>query len=104
MVRTDVDKGYTLEELHDIVAPIALEYGVLRVYLFGSRAREDSNERSDYDFCIVIPRDFSLLKIGSFLYDLKDAIGTNVDLVWEDNLRPYMMEEVLRDRRLVFEA
>jgi predicted nucleotidyltransferase len=95
---------YTLEELHDIVAPLALEYGITRVYLFGSRARGDNRDDSDYDFCIVIPKSFTLLNIGSFLYDLKEALNADVDLVWEDNLRPDMMEEVSRDRRLVFEA
>ena len=104
MNRKEADKWYTLEELHDIVAPIATEHGVDRVYLFGSRARGDNEEDSDYDFCIAAPKSFSLLKISSFLCDLKGAIGNRVDLVWEDNLGPNMMKEVLRDRRLVFEA
>ena len=104
MDRRAIKGEYSLEELHDIVAPIALEHGVPRVYLFGSRARGDNGKDSDYDFCIAIPKSFGLLKIGSFLYDLKDAIGDNVDLVWEDNLRSPLREEVLRDRRLVFEA
>jgi len=104
MVPVDAEKGYTLKELHDIVEPIALEHGVTQVYLFGSRARGDNRGDSDYDFCIVVPKSFSLLKIGSFLYDLEDAMRANVDLVWEDNLRPQMMAEVLRDRRLVFEV
>jgi predicted nucleotidyltransferase len=104
MGQARVDREYTIEELRDIVTPIAVEYGVPRVYLFGSRARGDNREDSDYDFCITVPKSFGLLRISSFLYDLKDAIGDNVDLVWEDNLRPPLMEEILRDRRLVFEA
>ena len=99
-------KGLSFEELKVIVAPIAAKHGVARMYLFGSRAREDSREDSDYDFCIAVPKVFDLMDIGSLLGDLKDALGTNVDLVCEDNLhkRPYFMEEVLRDRRIIFEA
>ncbi len=95
---------HSIEELRSIVAPVAEKYGVDKVYLFGSVARGDCDESSDYDFCIVIPESFSLLKIGSFFYDLKEAVGSNIDLVWEDNLKPPLMEEVLHDRRLLYEA
>ncbi|MBO6083817.1 MAG: nucleotidyltransferase domain-containing protein, partial [Candidatus Methanomethylophilaceae archaeon] len=39
--------GTTLDELRDIVAPIASRYNVRRVYLFGSRARGDYTKDSD---------------------------------------------------------
>lgn len=43
-------KGYTIEELRRTVGPIAESHGMRRVYLFGSRARGDHREDSDYDF------------------------------------------------------
>jgi len=98
--------GITFEELQTIVAPIARKYGMIRVYLFGSRARSDNKERSDFDFCVIAPEECDLMDLGGFLYDLRDALGTEVDIVCEEDAqkRPAFMEEVLRDRRIVFEA
>jgi predicted nucleotidyltransferase len=98
--------GISFEELCDIVAPIAKEHGIIRVYLFGSRARGDNSKDSDYDFCIVVPKEFDLMDIGGFYYDLREAIGTDISMVCEDEIqkRPSFMEEVLRDRQIIFEA
>ena len=79
---------------------------MIKVYLFGSRARGDNDADSDFDFCIVAPEEYGLVKIGSFLYDLKDALGSEVDVVCEESIkeRPHFGEEVLRERKVVFEA
>jgi len=96
----------TFEELCDVVAPIAAEHKVRRMYLFGSRARGDNRKDSDFDFCIETPEGFSLFDLGGLMYDLKDALGADVDLVSEDSIskKPNLMEEIIRDRKLVFEA
>ena len=57
-------KEYTFEELCQIVGAIAAEYGILRVYLFGSRARGDNRPDSDYDFCVKTPKGMGLFKMG----------------------------------------
>jgi predicted nucleotidyltransferase len=102
----DAGKELTFEELRDIVTPIAKKHGMLRVYLFGSRARGDNKTGSDYDFCILAPKGYGLFKIGSFLCDLEDALKAEVDIVSEDALykSPYFKEEMIRDRKIMFEA
>ena len=106
MVLTGAGDILTFEELRDIVAPIAAKHGVARMYLFGSRARDEGHDSSDYDFCIAVPKTFDLMDIGSLMSDLEDALGKRVDIVCEDNLqkRPHFMDEVLRDRKLLFET
>lgn len=97
-------REYTLEELRGIVAPIAESYGMRRVYLFGSRARGDSTECSDYDFCVLAPDDCDLFELGGFFAELKAALGAEIDLVCEGSLRDDFSKEVMRDRRLLYEA
>ena len=96
----------TFEEMCEIVAPIAKKYGMISVYLFGSRARGDNKAGSDYDFCIRAPEGCGLFIIGSFLSDLEDALGTEVDIISENAIykNPYFREEMLRERRVVFGA
>jgi DNA-damage-inducible protein J len=96
----------TFDELKEKVAPIAIKHGVYSMYLFGSRARGDNNPHSDYDLCIDVPESFSLLDMGGLMADLEDAIGAKVDLLCEDDMQtePRLMEEVLRERKLLFKA
>ena len=100
----DKVKEYTFEELCQIVGAVAARHGMIRVYLFGSRARGDNTEGSDYDFCILTPDDYGLFEVGGFYADLRDALGTDIDVVCEESLRDDFSREVLRDRRLLYEA
>jgi len=106
MNQMDTKRDLTFEELCETVAPIAEKHGIMRVYLFGSRARGDSNADSDYDFCIAAPKGYGLFRIGSFLSDLEEVLGTSVDAVSEDAVfkDPYFKEEMMRERRIVFET
>ncbi len=97
-------RGYTFDELSRIVGPIAAEYGMIRVYLFGSRARGDNRPDSDYDFCIVPPEGIGLFRMGGFYGRLEEALGTEVSIVSERAMRGDFREEVLRDRILLYEA
>jgi len=72
---------FSIEELKEIIRPIAKEYGVKKVYLFGSTARGDNNEESDYDICVERGKINCLLTYSSFCYDLRNAIGDDVDIV-----------------------
>jgi len=106
MERTKKVQTRSFEELCEIVTPIAEKHGILRVYLFGSRARGDHKEGSDYDFCILAPKGYGLFKIGSFLSDLEDALGAEVNIISEEGIsrNEAFVEEMLRDRRIVFEV
>jgi Predicted nucleotidyltransferases len=106
MNRANSSSKLSFEDLCELVSPIALKHGVIRMYLFGSRARGDDNDRSDYDFCLDVPKEYDLIDIGSILSDLEEVLGSEVDIICEDNLREgsYITEEILRDRRVVFEA
>jgi len=106
MCPVSAGRRIVFEELRDVVAPITRKHGVSRVYLFGSRARGDNTENSDFDFRIDVPTSFDIIDICSFLNDLKDVLGNDVDVVCEDNLREkqYFMEGMLRDRKIIFEA
>ena len=97
-------REYTIEELSRIVEPIAESYGMRQVYLFGSRARGDNREDSDYDFCVVTSDDCDLFELGGFFAELRDALGVEIDLVCQESLRDDFSREVLRDRRLLYEA
>jgi len=95
----------SFDELCEIVAPIAEKRGVTRIYLFGSRARGENDENSDYDFFIVPGRIRSLIGLSGLMRELEEALGAEVDIISEDPyIKEEFLEEVLRERRLVYEA
>lgn len=70
-----------LNILSKSIRPIAAKYGVSRVKLFGSRARGDNNQHSDYDFLISRGRMRSLLQYSAFVAELEAVLGTHVDVI-----------------------
>jgi len=95
-------KRYSIEELKAIVAPVAERYGVDKVYLFGSVARGDHNEDSDYDFYIEADKIRSILEITELRLDLRDAIGHKVDIVSTKRLDPEFKENLMKDRVMIY--
>jgi len=105
MVATEIERNLSFEELREIVVPIAERYGVERVYLFGSRARGDNSSESDFDFYIVPGRIQTLTKLCGLLRELEEALEVGVDIISEGSrIKDDFLQEVLRDRRLVYEA
>ncbi len=97
-------KDLTFEELCEVVGAIAAEYGMVRVYLIGSRARGDNRPDSDYDFCVLPPKGAGLFKMTGFFVRLEEALGTEVDIVSENVLTDDDFSRgIIDDRRLLYE-
>ena len=72
---------YTIPEIREKTEPIARNYGIRRMSLFGSYARGDAKENSDIDIYIDKGRLRSLLQYFSFVNELEDSLKCHVDVV-----------------------
>ena len=72
---------YTIEEIKQKAIPIAQEYGVDSMSLFGSYARGEASEDSDLDFFIDRGDIKGLLDYIGFVQDLEDIFHCHVDVV-----------------------
>lgn len=75
---------YTIEEIAEIVAPIAERYGAKEVWLFGSYARGEADGDSDVDI-VVMPGEGWGIRIGTFWRDIRDALNKDVDMTTFDD-------------------
>ena len=75
-----------IETLSKLIAPIAAKYGVERVYLFGSRARGDDSEDSDYDLSIDQGGLVRLKDFLNFIDELESVLNSRVDVVCRDDV------------------
>lgn len=84
-----------------------------RVFLFGSRARDDSGPDSDYDILVIVPDDAPLERRRSRLaYEKLWGTGTAADvLVWTSgyfesrvHLNSSLAASVIREGKLLYAA
>ena len=72
---------YTINQIRDIVNPIAASYGVRSLSLFGSYARGEATDDSDIDLLLDRTGMAKGWTIGGLYADLTDALGKELDLV-----------------------
>jgi len=79
---------YSIEQIRDIVAPIAEKHSLKAVYLFGSYARGAATEHSDIDLIIDTSGTEikSLLALAAVYCDLEEALAKPVDLITASSL------------------
>ena len=78
---------YSIDEIREIVAPIAKQHGVDKVFLFGSYARGDATPASDVDLCVDAPKLRGLFALGGLYADLEDALKKSIDVVTTGSLK-----------------
>lgn len=81
-----VSRSTAIEELSKVVAPLAAKYHIAAVYLFGSRARDDFKDDSDYDFIIEVSPEYDWDDHMDFMTDVSKALGKDVDVVTRRSL------------------
>ena len=98
------DKIYALDEIREIVIPIAERHGVATLYLFGSYARGEATAESDIDFLMDGGAIRSLYQLAAFRLDLEDALGKKVDLLTLGNNDQTFIHNIRKDEVKIYAA
>ena len=83
-------------------APIFRRHGVKFAYLFGSRARGDAREDSDWDIAVYFGRRATVLDEAELAAELSRALGVEVDVVALDSATLDLVYTVLRDGVVIY--
>ena len=84
---------------------VCRRFGIRRLELFGSAARNDFTPASDLDFLVEFSGSPSLDDYLGLRESLKSLFGREVDLVMPKAIRnPYVRASIERDRRLLYAA
>lgn len=97
-----MDKVYTVDEIRNIVAPIAAAHDVSRVYLFGSYARGDADASSDIDLRVDKGRLKGLFALGALYADLEESLGKKLDLLTTGSLEPSFLQRIAGEEVLLY--
>lgn len=93
---------YTINQIREIVVPIAIRHGVKSVSLFGSYARNQASPQSDVDLKIEKGRLKSLLDLSRFRLDVEDALELPVDLVTTQSPDVAFLKEIEKSEVLLY--
>jgi len=98
------DRIYTISEISAIVAPVAREYGVGRLALFGSYARGEATTDRDIDLRLIDGGALrGYFKLSGFQLALQDRFGVNVDVLPSDSLSKGFLSEIQKDEVIIYE-
>jgi predicted nucleotidyltransferase len=92
-----MDSKTLLAQKRTEILKTAARYGAYDLRVFGSVARGEADDASDIDLLVKLEQGRSLLDLGGLLFDLQKILGTEVDVVTENGLRPRIREQVLRE-------
>lgn len=94
---------FTMQELQEMIAPIAKKHGVKRVSVFGSYGRGEATPQSDVDLSIERGEIKTLLQYSSFILDLQEALGCHVDVVASDSRNKDFLSAIKEDEVKIYE-
>jgi predicted nucleotidyltransferase len=86
---------YTINEISTLVEPVAREYGVGQLMLFGSYARGDATPESDIDIRIADKGNLrGLFRLSGFQMELSETLNKNVDVLPTDSLNGEFLSNI----------
>ena len=92
-----MDRSSALQLLKAHKAVLAERFGVTRLTLFGSTARDTAGPNSDVDVLVAFDGPATSERYFGVQFYLEDLLGRSIDLVTEKALRERLRADVERD-------
>jgi predicted nucleotidyltransferase len=95
--KTHMKKNETLKLLQAHKSELAKQFGVIKLALFGSTARDAAGPDSDVDLLVEFDGPATSARYFGVQFYLEDLLGPRVDLVTEKALRPELRPLIERE-------
>lgn len=94
----------TMDRIVKAAEEVARKYGLRKVSLFGSYAREDASESSDVDFVVETSRPLGFAR-GGVYNDFEQRLGREADVVFgKENLYLFVRGSFDKEGVVVYEG
>lgn len=94
---------YNIHQLRQVIAPVAKQFGVRRVYAYGSYGRNEATQNSDLDLRIDKGSMRSLFELADFRLTLEEKLNIPVDIVTSDMKNKTFLETISYDEVQLYE-
>ena len=92
-----MDKEYVLDYLKKNKMKLKDKYGVIKIGLFGSYARNEQKENSDIDIAVEIEAPNSFRSFFALKSELEKSFGKKIDLGIEHSLKPIVKKYIEKE-------
>ena len=86
-----------IEELAKRIVPILRDSGVVEASVFGSFIRGEAQPDSDLDLLVRYKENVSLFDVSGLKCELEKLLGSKVDLISKDYLKPRIKKRILQE-------
>jgi hypothetical protein len=90
-----IDEIRTILHAHD--SDLLNQYGISGLSVYGSVVRGEAREDSDVDILATFVQPVGLLKLIDAEYYLSDLLGSKVDLIPSDEVRPELQKQIFNE-------
>lgn len=94
---------YTIEEIKSKTVPIAKEYGLSNIRLFGSYAKGNATENSDIDLIMDTGGIIGFIKYSLLLHELEKVFGCSVDLITNEFSNKDFLNKIKKEEIVLYE-
>ena len=99
--KAEMGEKMTLEEVKSMILPVLGKHDVVRASVFGSFARDESDEKSDVDILVELSGDKSLLDLAGLKIELEGLLGRGVDVLTYESLHPLLKDRILGEQKVI---
>ena len=92
-----MDREYVLNYLRENKTKLKNKYGVVKIGLFGSYARNEQKENSDIDIAVEIKALNSFRSFFALKNELEKNFGKKIDLGIEHSLKPIAKKHIEKE-------
>lgn len=86
-----------------LIAGMAKFEKIRKAWIYGSFSREDDGPKSDIDIALETSDDFSYFDLADVQFQLEKLVNRKVDVGFIDTFKPYILEHVKPDLKLIYE-
>ena len=95
---------YSIDDIRAIIAPIAAQHGVDRIYLFGSYARGEATAHSDIDLRVDKGCLHDMFALGALYSDLEESLNKDLDLLTTGSLDEAFLHSISGEEVLLYDG
>ena len=90
------------KEIIAIIKSSSISEKIRSVSIFGSHAKGEESAESDVDILVDLtePVGFPFISLAN---DLSEKLGKKVDLLTPESISPYMRNEILKTKKVIYE-
>lgn len=89
-------------DMRKAICDILLPYGVSRISVFGSYAKDLQKPESDLDLIVSFNRVVGLFTLGGIREELVEKLGMPVDILTERAIHPLLKDHILEEAVEIF--